>query len=153
MRLPSRWDRLDVAARPATLRADEQGEKHIMAQVGYVCLGANDFDRATAFYDAFLGEMGGKRLFPTPQGLLYRLGSGAMIMVTRPHNGEPATVGNGTMLAIQADSKEQVAALHAKALELGAQSEGEPGPRGAFGDFAYFRDLDGNKLAVFFTGR
>jgi len=35
------------------------------------------------------------------------------------------------------------------AVSLGGTCEGKPGPRGAFGDFAYFRDLDGNKLAVF----
>jgi predicted lactoylglutathione lyase len=57
------------------------------------------------------------------------------------------------MLAIAVDSKEDVARMHAKALELGGTCEGEPGPRGAFGEFAYFRDLDGNKLAVFHTGR
>jgi len=120
-----------------------------MAQVGYICIGANDFDRATGFYDALLGEMGGKRLFPTPHGLLYRLGDGAMIMVTRPYNGEAATPSNGGMIAIQVDSKEQVAAIHAKALALGGACEGKPGPRAPFGEFAYFRDLDGNKLAVF----
>lgn len=124
-----------------------------MASVGYVCIGTNDFERATGFYDSLFGEMGGKRLMPTPHGLMYRLGSGALVMVTRPYNGEAATISNGGMLAIQADSREQVAALHAKALSLGAKCEGEPGPRGNFGDFAYFRDLDGNKLAVFFTGR
>ncbi|MBN8606204.1 MAG: VOC family protein [Caulobacterales bacterium] len=124
-----------------------------MASVGYVCLGANDFDRSTAFYDALLGEMGGKRLMPTPHGLMYRLASGAMIMITRPYNEQPATHGNGAMLAIAVDSKEDVARIHAKALELGGACEGEPGPRGAFGEFAYFRDLDGNKLAVFHTGR
>jgi predicted lactoylglutathione lyase len=57
------------------------------------------------------------------------------------------------MIAIEVDNKEQVAAVHAKALSLGATSEGEPGPRGAFGEFGYFRDLDGNKFAVFYTGR
>ena len=124
-----------------------------MASVGYVCLGANDFERATAFYDALLGEMGGKRLMPTPHGLMYRLASGAMIMITRPYNEQPATHANGGMLAIAVDSKEDVARMHAKALELGGTCEGEPGPRGAFGEFAYFRDLDGNKLAVFHTGR
>lgn len=124
-----------------------------MARLGYVTIGSNDFDKATAFYDALLGEMGGKRLMPTPQGLMYRLGDGAMIMVTRPYNKEPATFGNGAMLAFQVDSKEQVAAVHAKALSLGGTCEGEPGARGAFGDFAYFRDLDGNKLCAFFTGR
>jgi catechol 2,3-dioxygenase-like lactoylglutathione lyase family enzyme len=124
-----------------------------MAQIGYVCLGTNDFDRACAFWDALAPELGGKKLFPTPQGVMYRLGSGAMIMVTRPYNNEPATIGNGNMLAINVDAQEDVARIHRKALSLGAASEGEPGPRGQFGDFAYFRDLDGNKLCVFFSER
>jgi catechol 2,3-dioxygenase-like lactoylglutathione lyase family enzyme len=124
-----------------------------MTQVGYICIGANDFDRACAFYDALTGELGGKRLFPTPHGQMYRLGSGAMIMVTRPYNGEAAQPGNGNMLAINVDEKEDVARIHAKALELGGRCEGEPGPRGAFGEFAYFRDPDGNKLAVFWSER
>lgn len=124
-----------------------------MARLGYVTVGTNDFDRATAFYDALLGEVGGKRLFPTPQGIIYRLGDGAMMMVTRPYNNEPATIGNGTMVAIAVDSKEDVAKLHAKALSMGGVCEGAPGPRGAFGEFAYFRDLDGNKLAAFHSAR
>ncbi|MEZ5995772.1 MAG: VOC family protein [Hyphomonadaceae bacterium] len=124
-----------------------------MTQVGYICLGTNDFDRACAFYDALTAELGGKKLFPTPQGQMYRLGAGAMIMVTRPYNKEPATIGNGNMLAINVDTQEDVARIYEKALALGASCEGKPGPRGAFGDFAYFRDLDGNKLAVFFSER
>lgn len=124
-----------------------------MPAIGYVCLGTNDFDRACAFYDALAAELGGKRLFPTPHGQMYRLGSGAMLMVTRPYDNQAAHPGNGTMLAINVDAQADVARLHAKALSLGAASEGEPGPRGAFGDFAYFRDLDGNKLAVFWSER
>jgi catechol 2,3-dioxygenase-like lactoylglutathione lyase family enzyme len=120
-----------------------------MAGISYVCLGTNDFDRACSFYDALFAEIGGRRLMGTPQGQMYRVGS-SMIMVTRPYNKEPATAGNGNMLAIQVDSKEDVAKLHAKALALGGSCEGEPGPRGPFGDFSYFRDLDGNKLAAFF---
>jgi catechol 2,3-dioxygenase-like lactoylglutathione lyase family enzyme len=124
-----------------------------MAKLGYVCIGTNNYDAATAFYDALLETIGGKRLMPTPMGVLYRLTSGAMVMVNRPQNGEPATFGNGTMFALEMDNKDQVAALHTKALELGGTCEGEPGPRGAFGEFAYFRDLDGNKLAAYFSGR
>jgi catechol 2,3-dioxygenase-like lactoylglutathione lyase family enzyme len=124
-----------------------------MASVGYICLGANDFDRACAFYDALSAELGGKRLFPTPHGQMYRLGSGAMIMVTRPYNGEAATAGNGNMLAINVDAQEDVARIYDKALSLGASCEGKPGPRAGFGDFAYFRDPDGNKIAVFFSER
>ncbi len=124
-----------------------------MAQVGYICLGTNDFERACAFYDALAAELGGKRLFPTPHGLMYRLGSGAMLMVTRPYNDEQASVSNGGMLAINVECKEDVARIHEKALSFGATSEGDPGPRGAFGEFAYFRDLDGNKLAIYFSER
>lgn len=124
-----------------------------MAKVGYICLGTNDFERAIAFYDALLGEIGGRRLMPTPQGLLYRLEAGAMIMITRPYDKGTATPGNGAMLAIAVDSEADVTRFHAKALELGATCEGEPGPRGPFGTFAYVRDLDGNKLAAYFSAR
>jgi catechol 2,3-dioxygenase-like lactoylglutathione lyase family enzyme len=124
-----------------------------MAQLGYVCLGSNDFDRACSFYDALTAELGGKRLFPTPHGQMYRLGAGPMIMVTRPYNEQPAHPGNGTMLAINVDAQADVARIYDKAISLGATCEGKPGPRGAFGDFAYFRDLDGNKIAVFWSER
>jgi catechol 2,3-dioxygenase-like lactoylglutathione lyase family enzyme len=124
-----------------------------MAQVGYVCLGTNDFDRACAFWDSLAPELGGKKLFPTPHGVMYRLGAGPMIMVTRPYNGEGSQPGNGNMLAINVEAEEDVARIHDKALSLGATCEGKPGPRGAFGEFAYFRDLDGNKIAVFFSAR
>lgn len=124
-----------------------------MAQIGYVCIGCNDFDRAVAFYEALTAELGGKKLFPTPQGLMFRLGAGALIMVTRPYNGEAATPGNGNMVAINVDAPEDVPRIYEKALALGATCEGKPGPRGGFGDFAYFRDPEGNKLAVFFSSR
>jgi catechol 2,3-dioxygenase-like lactoylglutathione lyase family enzyme len=124
-----------------------------MPAIGYVCLGTNDFERACAFYDALTAELGGKRLFPTPHGQMYRLGSGAMLMVTRPYDGQAAHPGNGTMLAINLDAQADVARLYNNVLAMGAVSEGEPGPRGAFGEFAYFRDPDGNKLAVYWSER
>ena len=124
-----------------------------MSAIGYVCLGTSDFDRACAFYDAFAAELGGKKLFPTPQGVMYRLGAGPMIMVTRPYNKESSAPGNGNMLAINVDAQEDVPRIYDKALSLGATCEGKPGPRAGFGDFAYFRDLDGNKLAVFWSER
>ena len=62
------------------------------------------------------------------------------------------TAGNGNMVAIVMDSRDKVDAFHAKALELGGTNEGDPGFRGdpKFGYyFAYFRDPDGHKFAVF----
>ena len=65
----------------------------------------------------------------------------------KPFDGQPATVGNGVMVALQVDSAATVDALHRKALELGATDEGAAGPRGIPGFYAgYFRDPDGNKL-------
>ena len=40
----------------------------------------------------------------------------------------------------------------ARAMSLGAKDEGAPGPRGQGFYAGYFRDLDGNKLNVFFMG-
>ena len=49
-------------------------------------------------------------------------------------------------------SQEEVKEMYAKAIELGAQDEGEPGMRGGTFYGAYVRDLDGNKLVFFHFG-
>jgi predicted lactoylglutathione lyase len=72
------------------------------------------------------------------------------LAVIKPFDEKPATVGNGVMVALAASGREQVNALHARALELGAKDEGKPGPRGDGAFYAgYFRDPDGNKLNFF----
>ena len=124
-----------------------------MAVLGYACIGTNDFDRALVFYDGFFAAMGGRRLMPTPAGVLYALETGAAVMIVRPYDGLEAHCGNGTMLAFRVAEKAEVSALHALALSLGATCAGQPGPRGDWGEFAYLRDLDGNKLALFHRER
>jgi len=47
------------------------------------------------------------------------------------------------------DTREEVNAFHAKALDLGAADEGAPGERAPKFYMSYFRDLDGNKLCAF----
>jgi predicted lactoylglutathione lyase len=56
------------------------------------------------------------------------------------------------MVALQANSREQVDRVYAKALELGGTDEGAPGQRSEGFYAAYFRDLDGNKLNACFMG-
>ncbi|HEX8640878.1 MAG TPA: VOC family protein [Allosphingosinicella sp.] len=127
--------------------------------IGYVTLGTNDLEKARAFYDALLAELGATRKMEFPETGFTLYGTGNRrpgIAVTRPYDGQPATPGNGNMTAIAADSRATVDRLHAKALELGGSDEGAPGLRtpegpGAFYG-AYFRDLDGNKLCVFRMG-
>ena len=53
------------------------------------------------------------------------------------------------MISFDAETQEKVIEIHKKALELGAINEGNPGPRHGENYYAYFRDLDGNKICVF----
>jgi predicted lactoylglutathione lyase len=122
--------------------------------IGYVTLGTNDIGRASGFYDAVLAELGAKRdaNWETDRFIAWTTGAGPMLLVIKPHDGKPATAGNGAMVSLLAASKAQVEAVHAKALALGGKDEGAVGPRGESFYAGYFRDLDGNKLAVYFIG-
>jgi catechol 2,3-dioxygenase-like lactoylglutathione lyase family enzyme len=125
-----------------------------IALIGYITLGTNDLERARIFYDAVLSEMGVRRLMDFGDrgyGWAASLDK-PMLCIFKPYDGRPATVGNGVMAGISADSRETVDRLYNKALELGGTDEGKPGLRAEGGDgfyAAYFRDLDGNKLDVF----
>lgn len=122
--------------------------------LGYVMFGTNNLDKSAVFYDAILGELWQKRLMDTPTFICWGTNmEGTGFCITKPFNGEVATVGNGTMHAFAVDSKEKVDKMYKKALELGATDEGAPGYREEFGDKfypAYLRDLDGNKFNFFY---
>ena len=121
--------------------------------IGYVMVGTNDLERATRFYDALLAELGAKRTMESDQFIAWGTSAeGTALCATKPFDGNPATVGNGVMVALAAPSREVVDAVHAKALSLGASDEGAPGPRGEGFYAGYFRDPDGNKLNVVFIG-
>ena len=118
--------------------------------IGYVTLGTNKYDDAARFYDELLGTIGAKRLMEGDTFIAWSTGpTSPAVSITKPFDGNAATVGNGMMVAIAMDAPEKVDAFHAKALELGGTDEGAPGTR--FGNFyaGYFRDLDGNKLNAF----
>ena len=121
--------------------------------IGYVTLGTNDRERGAKFYDAVCGEMGCGRMMEEDQFIAWGLpGGGAGIGLTRPFDGNPATVGNGVMVALEARDHEQVRRIHEIALAHGGTCEGPPGPRGEGFYAAYFRDPDGNNLNAFVMG-
>ncbi|MHB8528120.1 MAG: VOC family protein [Caulobacteraceae bacterium] len=118
--------------------------------IGYTTLGSNDFEKARAFYDALLPELGGKRAMGFERMQLYSgKNGGGMVAVCSPYDEKPASVGNGTMVALNAATRQEVDRTYAKAIALGGSDEGPPGLRGETFYGAYFRDLDGNKLCVF----
>jgi catechol 2,3-dioxygenase-like lactoylglutathione lyase family enzyme len=122
--------------------------------IGYATLGTNDLARAASFYDRLLGELGAKRLMESDRFIFWSASPDRpALALAKPHDGKPATVGNGNMVALIVKEPMQVDRLHALALELGGTDEGAPGPRGGGGFYGgYFRDLDGNKLNFFCMG-
>jgi len=126
--------------------------------IGYVTVGSNDLNKSRRFYDALMPVIGAGRIMEFGDNFtMYGTGMGQPgLAVCKPYDGNSATAGNGNMASIVVDSRAKVDALHGKAMELGGKCEGPPGVRGDDGPQAfygaYFRDLDGNKLAAFRIG-
>lgn len=126
--------------------------------IGYVTVGSNDLEKSRSFYDALMPVIGANRIMEFGDNFtMYGTGMNRPgLAVCKPYNGNTATAGNGNMASIACATRAKVDELHAKALELGGSCEGPPGVRGDEGPqafyAAYFRDLDGNKLAAFRMG-
>ena len=121
--------------------------------IGYTTLGTADLGRARSFYDAVLAQLGAQSLLANEREAYWGHGPTAVkFAVVVPFDGEPPSVGNGTMIALRAEDRQQVDAAHRAAIEHGGTDSGAPGPRGE-GSFygGYFRDLDGHKICVFTT--
>ena len=121
--------------------------------IGYVTLGTNDIARAAAFYDAIAAELETPRMMEYESFIAWgKDGGGAGIGLTKPFDGNAASVGNGVMVALAAKDQEQVQRLYDIALANGGTCEGPPGLRGEGFYAGYFRDPDGNKLNAFIMG-
>jgi catechol 2,3-dioxygenase-like lactoylglutathione lyase family enzyme len=133
--------------------------------LSYVYFGTNDLERATRFYDAVLTPLDMPRCI-TNDAEWDRVASGWGIYedggarelgfwVGKPFNEQPATAGNGSMVAFSARSWGAVDQFYEAALANGGRSDGAPGLRLHYAaDFyaAYVRDPDGNKLAAVCRG-
>lgn len=121
----------------------------------HVSVGASDMARSTAFYDAALAPLGMKRVveygdFAVAYGAREGPRKGTPeLWVQVPHDGQPASVGNGTHICFTAPSRDAIHEFHAAGVVAGGTDDGAPGPRehyapGYYGGF--LRDPDGNKI-------
>lgn len=126
--------------------------------IAYITVGAHDMDAAERFYSAFLPALGyGLEYYGTDLSYVLPVPAGASpvqpdFYVKAPFDGQPATSGNGVMVAFQARDQQQVRDLHAAALAAGGADEGAPGFRAAYSArfyVGYLRDPHGNKIALF----
>jgi catechol 2,3-dioxygenase-like lactoylglutathione lyase family enzyme len=118
----------------------------------YVTIGTNDLHRAQLFYDAALAPLGLKRRKQDDVEIGYGAENDTRcrLWVVTPHNRKAATIGNGSMVALEAESRAMVDAFYQAALAHGGTDEGAPGLRPFHAHFyaAYVRDPDGNKLSA-----
>lgn len=115
----------------------------------HVTIGSRDPDSAAAFYDAVLGTLNIPVFFKAPNLASYGTATGPKVFILQPFNGAAPVPSNGGHVAFLAQTRAQVDAFHAKALELGGSDEGPPGPRPHYHPNyygAYVRDPEGNKL-------
>lgn len=118
--------------------------------IGYATIGTADIEQAKSYWSELLSAP-----VIMDAGRIVLIGHGIdkpMLGVCVPHNEEAPNPGNGNMLAFSAETREQVDASYAKAIELGGTDEGAPGERGPTFYGAYFRDPDGNKACFFKMG-
>ncbi|SDK10870.1 VOC family protein [Microbulbifer yueqingensis] len=119
--------------------------------ISHLTLGTNNLDASVKYYDQILGLLDAKQVAKTSDVVFYKFpNSDTKLAIANPYNGDYATYGNGTMVALKVASEEAVRDVYQLAIRLNSKCEGPPGPRGNGAYFAaYFRDLDGNKLVVF----
>ena len=123
----------------------------------HILLGTNDVSAAKKFYDAVMGTLGiaSGDFNEEKQRVYYRSPTGSLI-ITKPIDGNPASVGNGSTIGFKSASAEQAKAFHDAAIVAGGTSIEDPpgwrvnGNKKMF--LAYVRDLDGNKLNAIFHG-
>ena len=121
--------------------------------IRFVTLGTNDLKKSSNFYDEILKIIDIIRVDEDSERMIgyakEKQKNIADFYIGNPFNDNEATTGNGTMISFDAKTPEKVNEIHKKALELGATNEGDPGPRHGDNYYAYFRDLDGNKICAF----
>jgi catechol 2,3-dioxygenase-like lactoylglutathione lyase family enzyme len=133
--------------------------------LSYVYFGTNNLGKAIAFYSATLAPLGMQRCV-TGDAEWDRVAAGWGIYedggtrelgfwIGKPFNQQPASVGNGSMVAFSARSWKAVDDFHAVALASGGACDGAPALRLHYApDFyaAYVRDPDGNKVTAVCRG-
>jgi predicted lactoylglutathione lyase len=119
--------------------------------IWYITLWTNDIEKAAVFYDKILWEMWAKRFMETERFISWSFWEWlTRFSIIKPFDKNTATVGNGSMIALNVATSVDVIKMYKLAIELGATSEWEAGPRWDKWFYAwYIRDLDGNKLSFF----
>tara|TARA_B100000886_G_C20102124_1_gene358320 strand:- start:184 stop:558 length:375 start_codon:yes stop_codon:yes gene_type:complete len=117
----------------------------------FITIGTNNLKKSSFFYSKILKVLDIKRVIINKRYHGFaKLNSQKKVelYIIKPHNKKKATIGNGTMVTFLAKSNKEVNEFYNTAIKFGAKDEGKPGPRHGKDNYAYIRDLDGNKLCI-----
>jgi len=118
----------------------------------HVMVGANDVAESKKFYDAILGALGHGAGVIDDKGRCFYFTKTGIFAITKPIDGNPASVGNGSTVGFAAVDPAAADAWHAAGLASGGTAcEDPPGVREGAGTrlyLAYLRDPAGNKLCA-----
>jgi catechol 2,3-dioxygenase-like lactoylglutathione lyase family enzyme len=118
----------------------------------HVTVGSNDVAKARAFYDSLLKPLDLVRHADYPNAVGYGLaGARPQLWILSPVDHNPASVGNGITIGLEATNRAAVDAAHKAGMAAGAKDEGAPGLRTHYHPNyygAYLRDLDGHKICI-----
>jgi predicted lactoylglutathione lyase len=118
----------------------------------FVTIGTNNLAKSKFFYDELLQSINIFKVTETERYIGYAKKDTlekVEFYIMMPHNKQNATYGNGAMITFDINTKIKVESFYNLALKLGATNEGLPGPRHGVDYYAYFRDLEGNKICAF----
>ena len=118
----------------------------------FITIGTNDLKKSSNFYNEILKILDIIQVDQSERYIGYskeKTDKLADFYIIKPFDKNEATIGNGTMISFDAKTIKKVDEFFKKAIELGATNEGDPGPRHGENYYAYFRDLDGNKICIF----
>lgn len=121
----------------------------------HIFISVTEFDKAFSFYSPLMEKLGNTLKFCErekpwagwqPEGRARPL-----FIIGHPHDRQPHHPGNGQMVAFMANDRACVRLAYQIALQLGGTCDGPPDLRphyhaNYYG--AYFRDPDGNKIAI-----
>lgn len=114
----------------------------------HVSVGTNDIQKSRRFYDPIMKHLGLRVLYETDKAVDYGV-SDILFGVETPHDGQPATAGNGVHFCFSTVSRPMVDEFYKIGLENGGTSDGPPGIREQYDKHyyaAFLLDPDGNKI-------
>lgn len=112
--------------------------------IDHVSIGVRDLAAASRFYEAVLAPLGYKKLRDEKATVGFGKTYNEFWLNLRPNLAKGDT---GVHVCLRARGIDAVEAFHATALQMGATSEGTPGPRPEYSKAyfaAFIRDADGN---------